>query len=275
MTRLARAALAAAFLFLAIGVRAADPVAFVSDITGNVVLDGGGRPPFLGDLLPGTKLVLAPRSSATVMFVVSGVEFALRGPGEFLVAKQGIRAVKGATPSSRVPAQRVSTAVLVDASKAATASLRMRSVAPAKAEARGPQYPVSARIATLQPTLRWAGEPETMYSVVVTATTGNEVFRGSAKGPVLRLPVRLAAGQGYAWNYSAGEQVLGDARFETLPSEAIQAAEKARATAKSFADRVLLALALQDLGAAQDAREVWAQLASERPDIPELAGLAR
>jgi hypothetical protein len=87
--------------------------------------------------------------------------------------------------------------------------------------------------------------------------------------------VRLAAGQGYAWKYSAGEQVLGDARFETLPAEAVQAADKARAAAKSFADRVLLALALQDLGAAQDAREVWAQLASERPDIPELAGLAR
>jgi hypothetical protein len=275
MTRLARAALAVAFLFLAAGARAADPVAFVSDITGNVVLDGGGRPRFLADLLPGSKLVLAPQASATVMFVVSGAEFILRGPGEFLVAKQGIRVVKGATPSSRVPPQRVSTAVLVDTSKAATASLRMRSAAPARAEPRGPLYPVSARIATLQPTLRWAGEPETTYSVVVTATGGSEVFRGNAKGPMLRLPVRLAAGQGYAWKYSAGEQVLGDARFETLPAEAVQAADKSRAAAKSFADRVLLALALQDLGAAQDAREVWAQLASERPDIPELAGLAR
>ena len=34
-------------------------------------------------------------------------------------------------------------------------------------------------------------------------------------------------------------------------------------------------LVLQDLGATQDAREVWAQLAAERPDISELAGLAR
>ena len=70
-------------------------------------------------------------------------------------------------------------------------------------------------------------------------------------------------------------RALGDARFETLPADAIAAAEKARAAAKSFPDRVLLALVLQDLGAAQDAREVWAQLAAERPDIPELAGLAR
>ena len=34
-------------------------------------------------------------------------------------------------------------------------------------------------------------------------------------------------------------------------------------------------MVLQDLGATQDAREVWAQLAAERPDISELAGLAR
>ncbi len=58
-------------------------------------------------------------------------------------------------------------------------------------------------------------------------------------------------------------------------SDAIATADKARAGAKSFSDRVLLALVLQDLGATQDSREVWAQLAAERPDIPELAGLAR
>ncbi len=260
---------------MGLGVHAADPVAFVSDITGDVVLNGAGRPSFLAELLPGSKLVLAPQAGAAVMYVVSGEEFALKGPGEFVVAKEGVRAVKGAAPSSRVPAQRASAAVLVQASKAATASLRMRSVAPQKGEASGPQYPVNARIATLQPTLRWAGAREAAYSVVVTSAAGTEVFRGATKGPSLRLPVRLAAGQGYAWSCFAGGKALGDARFETLPPEAIQAAEKARAGAKSFSDRVLLALVLQDLGAAQDAREVWSQLASERPDIPELAGLAR
>jgi hypothetical protein len=34
------------------------------------------------------------------------------------------------------------------------------------------------------------------------------------------------------------------------------------------------ALLLQDLGATQEAREAWAALARERPDLPELAGLA-
>ncbi|MDH5263847.1 MAG: hypothetical protein OEX21_03740, partial [Betaproteobacteria bacterium] len=212
---------------------------------------------------------------AAVMFVVSGEEFALKGPGEFVVGREGVKATKGAAPSTRVPGPRASAAAVVDTSRAATASLRMRSARAPGADRGGPRYPVNARIATLQPTLRWAGGAETTYTVIVTSSGGKEVFRGNAKGPSLRLPTRLAAGQAYAWTYSAGEAALGDARFETLPADAIAAADKARAGAKSFSDRVLLALVLKDLGAAQDAREVWSQLAAERPDIPELAGLAR
>jgi hypothetical protein len=32
---------------------------------------------------------------------------------------------------------------------------------------------------------------------------------------------------------------------------------------------------LQDLGAGQEAREAWAALARERPEVPELAALSR
>ena len=275
MASVARTILAAFLSCLAIVASAADPVAFLSDIKGEVVMNGGGRPPFLAELLPGTKLALGPDARAAVMYVVSGEEFALKGPGEFVVAREGVKATKGAAPSSRVPGLRASATAIVETSRAATASLRMRSAPAPRADRAGPHYPVNARIATLQPTLRWAGESETTYSVIVTSRSGKEVFRGSTKGPSLRLPARLVAGQSYAWTYSAGEAALGDARFETLPSDAIAAADKARAGAKSFSDRVLLALVLQDLGATQDAREVWSQLAAERPDIPELAGLAR
>jgi len=66
--------------------------------------------------------------------------------------------------------------------------------------------------------------------------------------------------------------VLGEAKFETLPAEVVARAEKSRAAARSFSDRVLHAFLLQDIGAAHDAREAWIGLARERPDLPELAG---
>jgi hypothetical protein len=274
MAQFVRSVLVAILLCVAAAAHAADPVAFVADLKGEVVMDGVGRPPFLAELLPGSRLVLAAQASATVMYVVSGEEFTLKGPGDFIVEKQRVKAVKGAAPASRVAPLRTNAATLVQTSKAATASLRMRSAAPPRGEPAGPQYP-AGRIATLQPTLRWGGDPEVTHVVVVTSAGGKEIFRGSAKGTSLRMPARLVAGEAYSWSCAAGGVVSGESRFETLPADAIRAAENARSGAKTFGDRVLLALVLQDLGAAQDAKEVWVQLAAERPDIPELAALSR
>lgn len=275
MDRAARALAATLLLLLAsVAVPAADPVAFVSDFRGDVAMNGAGRPPFLAELIPGTTLVLGAEAAATVMYVVSGEEFLLKGPGEFTVTRQGVKAVKGPAPAIRVPPLKASKTVLVQTSRTATASLRMRSAPAPRADRAGPLYPVNAKVASAQPVLRWAGDAGTTWTVVVSTAAGKEAFRGTAKGTSLRLPVRLAAGETFLWSVSAGSE-SGEARFETLPADAIAAADKARAAAKSFADRVLLAMALQDLGAAHDSREVWAQLAAERPDIPELAGLAR
>ena len=274
MDRPVRAFVATLLLLASLAVQAADPVAFVSDFRGDVAMNGAGRPPFLAELIPGTKLVLGAEATATVMYVVSGEEFLLKGPGDFTVTRQGVKAVKGPAPAIRVPPLKASTTVLVQTSRTATASLRMRSAPAPRGDRVGPLYPVNAKVASAQPVLRWAGDAGGTWTVVVSTAAGKEAFRGAAKGTTLRLPVRLAAGETFLWSVSAGSE-SGEARFETLPADAIAAADKARAAAKSFADRVLLAMFLQDLGAAHDSREVWAQLAAERPDIPELAGLAR
>jgi hypothetical protein len=275
MSRIIRSALAALLCLFCVAAWAADPVAFISDLKGEVTLDGAGRPPFLAELLAGSRLSLAAGAAASVMYVVTGDEYGLKGPGEFTVAKDGVKTSNGAVASKRVASLRPSTPVIVQTSKAATASLRMRSAPPAKAEPAGPQYPVNARIATLQPVLRWGGDANATYTVVVSAADGKEAYRGAVKGLTHRLPVKLSPATTYVWSLGFGTPQPVESRFETLAPATIQAADKARAGAKSFADRVLLALVLRDLGAAEDSREVWFQLAIERPDIPELHGLAR
>lgn len=275
IARPACALLAGALLCATLLARAADPVAFVSDFSGGVELNGAGRPSFLAELLPGSTLALREQSSASVTYVVSGEEYSLKGPGEFIVARQGVKAVKGMEPSVRTPALRASGRVLIQTSRSATASLRMRSAVPPPGARPGPLYPVNARIATLQPTLRWAGDSDATHTIVVTTAAGKEVFRGNMKSLRLRLPPVLVANQSYSWILSTGKASGRESRFETLPAEIIATADRARAGARTFSDRVLLALTLQDLGATEDSREIWAQLASERPDIPELAGLSR
>ena len=62
----------------------------------------------------------------------------------------------------------------------------------------------------------------------------------------------------------------------TTPSpEARARLEKSRASAKTFSERVMHAVLLQEAGATPEARDAWAALARERPDLPELALLAK
>lgn len=279
MNVLMRVALAMMALVLPVHASAGEPVAFLSDLKGEVILDGQSRPAFLAELLPGSKLTLAKDATAAVMFIISGNEYGLKGPGEFVVGKIDVTAAKGPVPAKRTSALRANPAVVVQTSRSATASLRMRSLPPGprpENPAAGPIYPSNAKVATFQPTFRWAGEAKDPgFTIVIASLDGKEVFRGRSRTTSLKLPVKLAPGVRYAWTVSVVDQRLGEAIFETMPVAAIQSADKARSAARSFSDRVLVAFHLQDLGAAHDARELWADLARERPESPEIAILSR
>jgi hypothetical protein len=252
---------------LALSAQAADPVAFVADLNGNATIEGNGRLAFLAELFPGTRLLLGTGASVAVTYAMSGNEFTIVGPGEFVVTATEIRVDRGLRPTLRSIVALQDAGVVSRASKTATASLRMRGLA-TEGTARGAlEYPVNTRIATLQPTLRWQGDG----TASVADAQGKEVWKGGASRP----HVKLAPATAYTWNVMTPKGQLGEARFETLSAEAIARAEKSRASARNFSERVMHALVLQDLGATQDARDAWAALARERPDLPELAVLAR
>ena len=159
-----------------------------------------------------------------------------------------------------------------------SASIRMRSATAPKSASKRPElvYPRGAQIAVLQPTLAWNADiPTGGFKVVVTGADGKPAWRGSAKANTVKVGTKLEPGSRYTWSLSQGDTSLGEASFETLPAEAIRRAEAARAASRTFSDRILHALVLQDIGAAQDARLAWAELARERPELPELAVLAR
>jgi hypothetical protein len=260
-------ALAGLCLALALGAHAADPVAFVADVKGQANVEGDGKLAFLAELAPGTRLLLGTGSVVAITYATSGSEFTLTGPGEFLVTPTEVRADRGAKPARRSIAPLPDAGIVTRVARTATASLRMRGLVPDVPPKAALEYPVNTRIATLQPTLRWEGEG----TASVMDAQGKEVWKGSSK----RSAIKLAPGTVYTWTVVTAKGPLGEARFETLPAEAIARAEKSRAATRNFTDRVMHAFVLQDLGAAQDARDAWAELARERPDLPELAGLAR
>jgi hypothetical protein len=150
----------------------------------------------------------------------------------------------------------------------------MRSLQPGAAQA-GLQYPVDTRVTTLQPLLRWSDESIAAADVVLRDANGKEIWKGPAQSGGVRPAVKLSPATRYRWTVMTPKGALGEAQFETLGAEALTKAARSRAGAKTFGERVVHALLLHDLGATQEAREAWGQLARERPDLPELAALAR
>jgi hypothetical protein len=259
---------------------AAATVAFIADLKGDVKLDSESRPLLMCELAEGQKLSLMKDASAVVMFIRSGDEYPLKGPGEYQIGSAAISALNGSPPTRRVTGWRPDLTKVVEVSKSATASLRMRGAKPSaaklpEAEFR-PIYPVDTSVATLQPTFRWVKELNAKNYTLVVGASGKEIYRTRLEATALKMPIRLSPGTQYDWTVSAGEKNFAAVKFSTLSEEDLKRVEalKSRAHA-TFSDRVLFALTLGGLGASQDAREVWQALAKERPDLPELASLAK
>ncbi|APV48733.1 hypothetical protein BWI17_02960 [Betaproteobacteria bacterium GR16-43] len=223
-----------------------------------------------------TPITLGKGARAVLVYTATGVEFTLQGPGEFIVEAAEAKVVRG-TPPSRRDAVSAPSAVLVQRNaEAVTASVRMRSISLQKPARPVLLYPQAGPIATLHPTFAWDAESgPSGFTVVVHSSDGKFIWRGSSKSQSLEAGMKFDIGRRYSWTLSSDSGVLGTATFETMPVAAIMRAEASRNRTKTFADRVLHAFVLQDLGATQDARLAWASLARERPDLPELAVLAR
>jgi hypothetical protein len=268
--------LASAALALAFSAAAAAPVAFVADLNGNATLAGNGKLTFLAELEAGTRLHLGSGASVAVTFAATGAEFTLVGPGEFLVLPAEVKVEKGAAPTKRSVMILPDTGVVARLSQTAGASLRMRGVQPpgdgSKARL---EYPVDTRVSTLQPLLRWRGDPSAGATVSVVDATGREVWKGAAQAGSVQPAVKLSPSTRYTWTVMTPKGIVGEAGFETLSAGSMAKVVKSSAGARRFSERVLHALLLQDIGAHQEAREAWAALARERPDLPELSGLAR
>jgi hypothetical protein len=270
-----RAALAGALLAAALAAQAAGPpVAFVADVRGSATIEGDGRLGFLAELSTGSRLLLGTGAAATITFAATGAEFTIEGPGEFAIGIGEVKADKGATaPKRRSVATLGDLGVVSKVSRTATASLRMRSMSPTPDPA-ALEYPVDTRIFSLQPTLKARGTgADARISILDGA--GKTVWSGPVQKEGTRVGVKLSPAMRYAWTVTTSRGTLGPASFETLPADAIARVEKSRTKGKTFSERVVGAILLQELGANQDAKEAWEELSRERPDLQELAALAR
>ncbi len=266
-----------------LSVQAQTGIAFITDVKGEAGLDAG-KASLMAEVKKGARINCARECAVGVMYLLSGKEFVLRGPGDFLVGDDEVTAKIGAPPTVRETKWKVSSQVVAQASQASSASIRMRSLGSAKADVSMPAerllYPRDTNVATLQPAFRWtSANARGPFEFELKASgSAKPVYKAKAAVMNLNLPgnVKLLPDLEYSWAVKSGATYIGMTSFKTLPAHAIDLAQKRKPDDKAaFSDWLLYGLTLKEVGADQDAGDVWAKLAKDRPDLPELAALAR
>lgn len=261
-------------------------IAFVTDVKGEAVMDAD-KATLMAEVKKGARISCTKDCAVGVMYLVSGKEYVLKGPGDFLVGDNEVTAKIGPPPTMRDTNWKVSSKVVAQVAQTSSASIRMRSLGGgAKAEsATAPLaerliYPRDTSVATLQPSFRWASaNPKGPFEFELKASAGSKsVYKTKANGTTLVLPknVKLLPDSEYNWIVKAGGAEVGMTTFKTLPAHSLDLTQKRKPVDNAqFSDWLLYALTLKDVGADQDAGEIWAKLAKDRPDLPELASLAK
>lgn len=265
--------------------QAQNGIAFISDVKGEAAMDAG-KATLMAELKKGTRVTCTKECMVGVMYLLSGKEYVLKGPGDFIVGDTEVSAKIGPPPTIRETKWKVSSQVVASAtSQVSSASIRMRSLGGgSKAEAPLPSerliYPRDTKVATLQPAFRWASANAKgpFEFELKAAGSAKPVHKAKATALSLNLPsnVKLQPDVEYSWVVKSGGMDVGMTTFKTLPTHALELTQKRKPDDKApFSDWLLFALTLKDVNADQDAAEVWAKLAKERPDLPELAALAK
>jgi hypothetical protein len=254
-----------------------DGIAFITNIKGEISVDGNARPALLAELGRGQKIVVGRNSEASVMYIQSGKEYVLPGPADYTVKDNEIQGSVAMPPRTRETAWRASNKVLAQVAQTSAASVRMRSIGKPKVQEPVLIFPTQGAVASLQPTLRWRDDAAKADIMIMALGQEKPLHQAKAASGSYRIPARLLAPDSeYLWTVTVAGNELGAGKFRTLSADALAQIEQRRPSDRAqFSDRLLFALMLQEMGAVQEARESWARLAQERSDLPELASFAK
>jgi hypothetical protein len=254
-------------------------IAFITNIKGDISVDGNMRPALLSELGRGQRVVVGKDSQASVMYIASGKEYILPGPADYIIKDTEVTGSAAMPPKTRDTAWRTTNKVLAQVAQTSAASVRMRSIGKPKAEDARLIYPTQGNVATLQPTFRWRADDSRTPGEFMLLAAGQEkpLHLAKAAGGSYRIPARvLTPDTDYTWTVTMAGNELGSGKFRTLAPDALAQVERRRPSDRAdFSDRLLFTLMLHDLGAVQEARESWARLAHERADLPELAAFGK
>lgn len=282
LARRLRRGLAALALALAAAPAFAAAVGMVTDLTGKVwIVDGASRQPLaiLAYLDAGAVIEVEKGGGVSITFYSPAQEFVVSGAAKFRVDKQGITRISGAAPAVQALGALAADATSKDIAQGGRrtqAAVRMRAMSVGTAIVGLTPDKTAVQAAT--PRFSWTALPDIgKYRLSLTSAEGITLIEETVAGSEWRLPAEkaLSPGRDYLWSVEAtladGAKISGKGRFRVLDATtAMRLAAESPKNGASFAQRLRHAMALETAGLADDARELWRELARERPAEPAL-----
>lgn len=257
------------------GVVLAEPVAMVTDAGGGVFSVSGGqnkKVALLAYLEPGTVIQLDARAHVSITLFAKPVEYRFIGPAKLTVEAGRVFAHEGNADAHPVSLEKTSAArkfTVAQRESVAQAAYEMRAVRPGLRLG----DPVDTRLVGDDIAFNWDGPRPIGGYQLSLYDSGKQLLHQASVSTNSWIPSTglLKAGNAYEWEISAtleNREVL-TARGSFSMADSVEAravlAQRPQAGA-SFSDRVLYAVFLEGKGFGYDARRVWKELASERPD---------
>lgn len=258
---------------------AADTVALVSDISGNVTIktNSGSSPAKLLAAIPsGARIDLPKDAKLTMIYVAKGDEYKLSGPGSYQVDASSPQAVKGAAPAKQASLGGALSGKKIRSENVAQATLTMRGIKKIRSfESLAPSGSI-----TLADPLQFSWkEPDAglTYQIQLIDSQNRVLISKDVMGNTFTLPqeIPLTGGDYYEWSLSTttsdGSLVNSKAKFRVASSETREQAAKLRpGKSGTSAERIAYGLWLEGENLAYEARMYWGELASEFPDQPNV-----
>ncbi len=256
---------------------AADAVAMVTDVKGNVAISGDSgaeKLRLLAYLLPGQEIALEKDAKLVITFFSKPQEYTFSGPAKLTITADAPHLVEGRAAQSRtVGSSGTDTArrfTRMQRERLAQATFEMRGAMP------GVRLvgPVDTLLLSTTPEFAWFGPNEAKaYQFTLLGEQGEVLQSFATDKTYWRVPVAspLKRERSYRWKVEAtlpsGETLSAGGSFNVLGEDRAKLLIAAQPDANAgFPERVLYAARLETEGLKYEAKTEWQLLSKERPD---------
>lgn len=258
---------------------AVESVAMVTDLKGaaSFVTTNKTRPvAILSEVKTGAEIRLEKDCQLTVIYMKSGSEFQLTGPARVSVGTDELQLLSGAEIIRKASFLNEKTAKLdTKGGQLIQGAIRMRSLETQSIKLQTPL----AKVAQTRPVFQWTATTEGEKYVFRLHEDGSNdlLVEAQVTGHEYQLPknIQLSLGRTYIWSVDIDR---GNGNVESRVGEFILATEEDKKhfiglrpkSDASFSDRILYAALLEQANLREEAKKIWQELSSERPESAEL-----